>query len=1667
MNHENILNQASKLLKGFNFKSMSLGKGINQETGEEKTTICVSVEKLYKDLPNTIEIEGEEYPIDQRVSKFQFLNGEMSWPTSKPEGERLQKWRTIPAGLRGMIFENDCAQDDGSANREKIRPIKCGSAITTDKENYGTLGCLAIDKQDGKLVGVTNAHVVAKNFLISSELNDKISPSSVADTPVYQGNIENIATLGSDDVIGTVKRYFPIGVPYKTNHWHSVDKDQFQIDAALIALSKDVVDANSWQLVGIDNSTFNSPVTSYLDYEQFLSWLYDSYWGSYGSEVGGGKDEFGTPQESLMLTSGARTGAKDGDKELGDKSWRWRIIGPYKFQEVGFDDGAGNPIIKLARENVAIARQENVDRYKGVDGAVARGDWYCANSTGPGDSGSVLYSYFNNKWSIVGIIYAAQTADNGIAQEALLIPFYLVAEIMGIEPWDGTISDDIFYEEENGRPKCELIYTRGKNPTYKHTKSTDGGNKYFYQAGTVERQGNRVYEEVQESFLQGGDTIIPVNANISSFVSYDDINIDIPTEGSWDPSITDYDSDPIWFNFKNLNILNDNLPNDVKNPQGDVAMTLDIAVVAGEQFGELDGFYFDKENRSKYIYASKPIVEFYGNGVSDSSSRAETNALSKIKSLLGGGKGGSANGLKFADLSKTRFKRGAKGSVLPIIGSEININNANCFTEYIPWETIDGFTKGAAKTNPPSLEEWIKTGAKLCLVLTYIGKDNEYVIDKLAVKDLTAGGLGQFPLLEDEAVDDDVVGDPIFKFGIDTNLSATLDSFGGHDFLEAGGMSVLTGFDDLFKSDIYKRTIVLPILETGESPVTIDWGDGSPVTTIPANFNFNNSSQNSDGGSIEMLRIFRKVIAYLEGYNDPETYFDYENEPTLALAHRYAAQGAKTITISGPVKKFGHLGMYDRYIKDGVDVHRRNRTTSGHFGNYFREGGLDHGNFVLYSMLFSSKVRRIDKFPTWPKCEWYYAFILSNIQFWNTKSKFAGFKCIGAFVSHIKNQRTRQWVSAGFSSWFCKAGPFDNWEFPNFYDEDLPHAKGRKYNNTDGGLEVFTRTQSLYDDFKGVWIPGLTEGSGIDNIWGDYWRNNTFSLPDTFFNEHGPARMWVAYDGGANTHQLDPLTDNRGFIEYYTISQILFNDDVVFNADPTSSAKITQDRFYQKIYDSVKENGHKMILKNSVDLSSLETTKFDFYKMTPYSNEITQRTLQWISGDSTIVDSSATVTIGAKYLDNYKAIKKIVDSGAKVAITEAIESLDDFFRDEVVSSKDINFLKNNVKLANTCSFNRTFMGAELRGDIDISQLVLAGGKLREMFRDVKGSNSTITIGEIVNPISVESFLQNASIKNISGIDKLTLSETSVFNNLFYNANIGTSLTNIGLWNISESSIFTLISEKALNLKNGSENRPNAFLLASSSVGEITLPENLSFIDEIVDYFRVHARLRHEHNDSPWGVRFGKGVSYQSQFARSDEYDDHHITNPDFSKPGKYAFLIDSGDHLQYKLDNLNGMWKYSDWHMEYDLGLYESDSGWFSKTKYNEETGLTDHTEVTDPNLFKKYRVGYGKYDWTLNAVNSVYPDQLKQWWRNTSIGVASGIGLGTSYWAIIDINKEKYTSTDIHIKFKPDPYITNRHGLETKAEMPDKIEAFLWFPNWNGGYDWAPRGLLWQQKNP
>ena len=113
-------------------------------------------------------------------------------------------------------------------------------------------------------------------------------------------------------------------------------------------------------IAGIDNADFNGGgAPTFASYAEHLNWVEDSFWGGYISDVGGGEDEFKTPQESDMLTSGAGTGAKDGTI-AGNDNYRWRIIGPYKYQEQSFKNSK-NPdatIIKFSANNVALGRQQ-------------------------------------------------------------------------------------------------------------------------------------------------------------------------------------------------------------------------------------------------------------------------------------------------------------------------------------------------------------------------------------------------------------------------------------------------------------------------------------------------------------------------------------------------------------------------------------------------------------------------------------------------------------------------------------------------------------------------------------------------------------------------------------------------------------------------------------------------------------------------------------------------------------------------------------------------------------------------------------------------------------------------------------------------------------------------------------------------------------------------------------------------------------------------------------------------------------------------------------------------------------------------------------------------------------------------------------------------------------
>ena len=108
---------------------------------------------------------------------------------------------------------------------------------------------------------------------------------------------------------------------------------------------------------------------------------------------------------------------------------------------------------------------------------------------------------------MIGLVHSTKyihpTPETITYQEGLIIPFYLVAELMDISPWDGEVNDDIFSTEIKGDIRTDAIYTKGKSNVYKHEVEGRLGKQAYYQVGTVPRKNRRDYTSVVESFSPG------------------------------------------------------------------------------------------------------------------------------------------------------------------------------------------------------------------------------------------------------------------------------------------------------------------------------------------------------------------------------------------------------------------------------------------------------------------------------------------------------------------------------------------------------------------------------------------------------------------------------------------------------------------------------------------------------------------------------------------------------------------------------------------------------------------------------------------------------------------------------------------------------------------------------------------------------------------------------------------------------------------------------------------------------------------------------------------------------------------------------------------------------------------------------------------------------------
>lgn len=148
------------------------------------------------------------------------------------------------------------ADSSSSSHREKNIPLKSGISIGRLNEvspsvyNSGTIGCIVIDNDTNKLVGLTTSHLIANTATIASSRTGEPETYNVQSEQIVQPSIVYDSVNYNNNIIGKVKRYYPVSLTDETNN---INAGLFTVDSinpSTISLSK------SFKQLGLENSTF-------------------------------------------------------------------------------------------------------------------------------------------------------------------------------------------------------------------------------------------------------------------------------------------------------------------------------------------------------------------------------------------------------------------------------------------------------------------------------------------------------------------------------------------------------------------------------------------------------------------------------------------------------------------------------------------------------------------------------------------------------------------------------------------------------------------------------------------------------------------------------------------------------------------------------------------------------------------------------------------------------------------------------------------------------------------------------------------------------------------------------------------------------------------------------------------------------------------------------------------------------------------------------------------------------------------------------------------------------------------------------------------------------------------------------------------------------------------
>lgn len=412
MNTENVLKWVRETTTGdlpYNVVGIGWGPKVSngQETGENCLIFSVEEKKSLEELspseiiPQTLSIENIDVKTDVQVLQT-YVPCLVNCHSTSPLVEPVK------------------------SNRIRSRPLRAGSEGGTWNTLMGTLGTFVVDKNDGQIVGLTNNHVIANQYIAHFREKNASGFTNTSDISAHQP-IGTYKTNFTNDYIGKCKIPIVFGGikidPFRTTL-------QAICDASTISLSSyDLINSTSLQPLG-----FEYPPPYQFATDEEIDSLLNSSSPNYAAPIfksGRTTGPIGFPGNTFSCSVSVY--------EFNDVS-----VGPYlKGYSVYF------PNCCKIRGNVI--------------------------PTMGGDSGSAVYALFDqlnptlSAWKLVGLIFAG-SIDNSTGIFCR-IPY--IADALNIAPWDGV-----------------TIPTLSSKPTYVTTADLNSltitlSGRTFYQLGGI------------------------------------------------------------------------------------------------------------------------------------------------------------------------------------------------------------------------------------------------------------------------------------------------------------------------------------------------------------------------------------------------------------------------------------------------------------------------------------------------------------------------------------------------------------------------------------------------------------------------------------------------------------------------------------------------------------------------------------------------------------------------------------------------------------------------------------------------------------------------------------------------------------------------------------------------------------------------------------------------------------------------------------------------------------------------------------------------------------------------------------------------------------------------------------------------------------------------------